>query len=164
MLIGNPDRVAFLIERIPEWEESNWKNGLLFFLIKGQLFPKEVRTTTLNCEFPAFLGEEHSPLLHPIVDLELYTLADELLFRQIAQRTYPSDVNTDNDYSFSVELHEINDAGFAVFILSNEKSVKFLIGQCMEESYQLIDTVEIPVVEHKQIILGLKQYYNNDLV
>ena len=26
------------------------------------------------------------------------------------------------------------------------------------------DTVEIPVVEHKQIILGLKQYYNNELV
>lgn len=32
MLLGDPYRFAFLIERIPEWEKTGWKNGIMFVI------------------------------------------------------------------------------------------------------------------------------------
>ena len=55
MLLGDPYRFAFLIERIPEWEKTGWKNGIMFVIINDDVYPKYVRTTTFNSEMPDIL-------------------------------------------------------------------------------------------------------------
>ena len=58
MLLGNPYKFAFLIERIPDWEKGSWKNGIMFVIINDNIYPKDVRTTTFNSEIPEILDSD----------------------------------------------------------------------------------------------------------
>lgn len=158
MLMGNPDRFAFWIERVPEWETHNYKNGLLFLFFKGELYPKELRTTVLNSDLPTLLDGAHSPFLTPVSDASLYALEDEALFRRIAEMAYPPDGVTGNDCSFSLPLQELNDAGYALFLLSNGQQVKYLLGRWFGNSLSLAGTVELDASEHRAIVRQMTQY------
>lgn len=63
MIIGEPEKPAFLVERIPKWE------------VNGELYPKYLRATTFHSELPDIPGE-HSAMMHPVRDAALYAKSD----------------------------------------------------------------------------------------
>ena len=161
MLVGNPDKLAFLIERVPEWEADDvYKNGLLFLFINGRMYPKQLRTTTLSTELFVLL-DENSPLMNPVINNELYELNSNELFQFISQLTYPADYDKDNDYSYLIDFHEINDSGYSVFIISNDQNIKVLIGKWLEDIIVFIDEIEIRMQEYETIKQQLTIFYNH---
>ena len=85
MLCGNPSGFAFLIERIPEWEVSSWKNGLMFVIVNDDIYPKDVRTTTFNSELPDLLNPD-SAFMHPVIDKALFAKNDQEILDYVTMR------------------------------------------------------------------------------
>lgn len=171
MLIGDPYKFSFIIERIPEWEDTSFINGWMFLKINDELYPKEVRTTTLNCELPDLLGE-NSPMKKPVVDKELYRLDSRELFDRIARITYSEELDALYDISYQLPFHEINDEGWDVFIISDGENIKLLVGEwkhnkladgswAWAEEPIFHDETELSCDEYKAVIDGLEDFYNS---
>ena len=157
MLIGNPDKFALLLEKVPEWSTS-YVNGLLFVMLNGEIYPKTVRTATLNCELPELLNE-NSPFMNPVISWELYYLKSKDLFQRLATMTYPENSEQDNDYHFSmIALHEIYDSGYCLFIVSNGKNVRIQVGQWENEELVFIDETEISTEELNEIQILISEF------
>ena len=45
MLFGTPDKFAFLIERVPEWEDVSYVNGIMYVCLNWKMYPDTLR----NC-------------------------------------------------------------------------------------------------------------------
>lgn len=157
MIIGNPYQFAFLLERMPEWENT-WINGLMFVAVNGEIYPKEVRTTTFNSELPDILSVD-SAFIDPILDKKLYSKEKTELLSYIANLTYPQSIEENNDYSFLIPFHEIGDAGYSFFILSNGEKIRILVGQWEDERLHFIDETEIGMQEYNEIKTQVIAFY-----
>ena len=152
MILGNPYKFAFLIERIPEWEVDFWKNGIMFVIINDDIYPKKVRTTTFNSELPDILNA-NSAFMNPIVDIDLYNNDSEIL-------DYISNEENENYYRYFIPFHEIEDSGYRFYIVSNNCNIKILIGKLEDEKIVLIDKTELSIQEYDEIKLQLINFYN----
>lgn len=159
MLIGNPYKFCFLIERIPEWEGS-YINGIMFVIVNGELYPKEVRTTTFNSEFPDIL-RPGSAFINPVNDKKLYDKRESELLSYIADVTYPKNDTVLNDYRFLIFFHEINDSGYNFFILSNGENIKILVGKWKNENIEFVDKVIISMQEYNLIKSQIIAFYKD---
>lgn len=160
MIIGNPLKFAFLIERIQDWEVDYWKNGIMFVIVNDGIYPKEMRTTTFNSEFFDILNS-NSAFMNPLIDKELYNKNDLELFHYIADITFPDDLETDNDYRYLIPFHEINDSGYNFFIISNGVNIKILVGRWEDENINLVDCTEISIQEYTEIKSKITIFYNS---
>ena len=155
MLIGNPDKFAFLIEVVPEWSTDRFANGLFYIYLNGVQYPNEVRTTTINVELYALLSED-SPFIRPKDDA-LFSMNTPELFNILWERTFPEE--DDNDYRFLVPLHEMSDAGFVLFIVSSGEKVRLLLGRGKgTEKGTFIDETTIERTEHTGLLQQLQDY------
>ncbi len=157
MLIGNPDRFAFLIERIPEWEINGFFNGMMFILINGKIYPKRMRTTTFNCELFDLLDVD-SPFNTLPSNEHYFQLPARKLFKTLYNLTFPSDYDSDilNDFTFLVPFHELSDVGYSVFLIFNQDKVRLIIGH--EKNF--IDEVFIENSEFEMIKKSLVKFCN----
>lgn len=165
MLIGCPDKIAFLIERVPEWETESFVNGLFFVFVNGILYPPSLRTATLNSELFSLLND-NSPLIVPAADEMLYQLSSDDLFIYLNEITFPTDCDQDNDYNFLVPFHELNDAGYCIFLISSAERARFLVGKWNAGSgqYDWVDEVEIGMNELVDLRTQLQEFYNDNCV
>ena len=106
MLFGNPERFAFLIERVPEWESITFINGIMYVYLNGKMYPDSLRTTTLNVDL-MFLFDSTMPDFQPKVNENFYAMDTAELFKKLCEITFPDDYDTDNDYSYQIPLQEI---------------------------------------------------------
>ena len=141
-----------------EGRENSFINGLMFLMINDTLYPRSVRTTTFNCELTELL-DDRSPMVNPVIDKALYRLGDDELFVTLADRTYPVDADIDNDYSYLLPFHEINDEGWSIFIISDGESVRLFVGETAGNGQKLRDTIEIPLKKYNSTIDRLKEFY-----
>lgn len=160
MIIGNPLKFVFLIERIQDWEVDYWKNGIMFVIVNDGIYPKEMRTTTFNSEFPDVLNS-NSAFMNPSIDKELYNKSDLELFRHMADITFPDDLENDNDYRYLIPFHEISDSGYNFFIISNGINVKILVGRWKFENINLVDCTEISIQEYAEIKSKITIFYDS---
>jgi len=60
MVIGEPYKMAFILERMAIWEppDDTFRNGIMFLCVNGEIYPKDVRTTTFYTELPFLLAPE----------------------------------------------------------------------------------------------------------
>lgn len=158
MIFGNPYKFAFLVERIPEWEGS-WINGMLFVIVNGEVYPKDVRTTTFNSEFSDILST-NSAFINPVDNKELYGKRETELFSYVADVTYPHSFDHDNDYSFLIPFHEINDSGYSFFIISNGVNIKIFVGKWENKKIKFVDATEISMQEYDKIKTQIMAFYN----
>jgi len=157
MLIGNPDKFAFLLEIVPEWSADSFANGLFFIFFNGVQYPSELRTTTINVDLYALLSED-SPFIRPQDDDALFSLNTPELFNILWERTFPEE--DDNDYRFLVPLHEMSDAGFVLFIVSSGEKVRLLLGRGKgTEKATFIDETAIERTEHMGVLQQLQDYH-----
>lgn len=154
MLLGNPYKFAFLIERIPDWEKDIWKNGIMFVIINDDIYPKSVRTTTFNSEMPEILDSE-SAFINPIIDKELYGKSDEQTIE------FVSDEENEYYYRYFIPFHEINDSGYRLYVISNSCNVKILVCKLESEKTKLVDKLEIPIQEYNEIKSQVIDFFNN---
>ena len=154
MLLGDPYKFAFLIERIPDWEKGSWKNGIMFVIINGDIYPKSVRTTTFNSEIPEILDPD-SAFINPIIDKELYEKSD----LQIIE--FVGDEEKENYYRYFIPFHEINDSGYRFYIISDNCNVKILVCKLESEKTELVDRLEISIQEYNEIKSQVIDFYNN---
>ena len=154
MLLGNPDKFAFLIERIPDWEKEIWKNGIMFVIINDDIYPKDVRTTTFNSELPEILASD-SAFINPVVDKDLYGKSD----LQIV--SFVSDDEKEQYYRYYIPFHEIENSGYRFYLISDGFNVKILICKMGIDKIELVDKLEISIQEYNKIKSQVTDFYNN---
>ena len=154
MILGDPYKFAFLIERIPDWEKGSWKNVIMFVMINGDIYPKNVRITTFNSEIPEILDPD-SAFINPIIDKKLYEKSDS----QIVE--FVDDEEKENYYRYFIPFHEINDSGYRFYIVSNNCNVKILVCKLESEKTELVDRLEISIQEYNEIKSQVIDFYNN---
>lgn len=168
MLFGNPDKFAFLIEKVPEWSDESFANGLLYVFIKWEMYPNEVRNTTISDDLQFLLDKERPYGMYYLVnDEKLYALPDEELFAKLRRVRCPwllDDEDADYDYRFDLELDELSLARYKIFAVSNGKLVRILIGHWENnESFELVNSVEITLEEFTKIRDELWEYYEKEI-
>lgn len=161
MLIGNPDKFAFLLEIVPEWCSNNFIQGILNVYVNGVQYPDALRTTTLNSDIH-WLLEDTSPFINPQINEELYSLETVELFNTLSKLTFPE--TGENDYSYLIPLHEISDAGFYLFIVASEKEVRLLITQCNNLNVLTFsDEIKMDILDFECIKQKVRNYYMNEI-
>ena len=161
MLIGNPDKFAFLLEIVPEWCSNNFIKGILNVYVNGVQYPDALRTTTLSSDIH-WLLEDTSPFINPQINEELYSLETVELFNTLSKLTFPE--TGENDYSYLIPLYEISDAGFYLFIVASEKEVRLLITQCNNLNVLTFsDEIKMDILDFECIKQKVRNYYMNEI-
>ena len=162
MLIGDPDKFAFLIEKVPEWSAGGFVNGLLYVYVNGEMFPKELRTTTLSTDLFMLRSFAFDDLPN---DERLYALSDGELFGELRRLRYPNyftdNEDADEDYRFDLELPELGDCGYHIFAVSGGEKVRVLIGHWSGDEFTLVNSAEISLAEFEKIRGAVIEYGEN---
>lgn len=166
MIFGNPEKFAFLIEKVPEWCNGSFVNGLLYVHVNGEIFPKELRTTTLSSDLR---GLPNYAFVKPPLDERLYSLSDVALFEELRKLRYPAyfgeDEEADDDYRFDIELRELSDCGYHIFALTNGEQVRIIVGYWVDlENFELMTSVRITLEEFTKIRDGVGNYYRTEVL
>lgn len=171
MLIGNPERFAFLIEIVPEWISGPFINSLMYVFVNGEIFPKELRVTTVSDDLMLLLDKEAPYGFYCLVnDEKLYAFPDDELFEKLLRLRcpwlfYDEDECDEYDYRFDLDLDELNLAGYHVFAVSNGVNVRILIGYLGDpDSFELVNSVEITVEEFTKIRDEISEYYEKEIL
>ena len=161
MVIGDPCKFGFIIERIREWEASGtYQSGIVFLFLDNTIYPDTVRNTTLNVDL-YHLTRDDSPFMNPVIDPDLYELEKEQLFKTLYETAYPEDIEADNDYKYVWPLWEIEDAGFDIFSVSNGKKIKIFGAKLHIDDVDLLNMVELDLDEYLSIANELKNYVDH---
>ena len=161
MVIGDPCKFGFIIERIREWEASaTYQSGIVFLFLDNTIYPDTVRNTTLNVDL-YHLTRDDSPFMNPVIDPDLYELEKEQLFKTLYETAYPEDIEADNDYKYVWPLDEIGDAGFDIFSISNGKKIKIFGAKLHIDDVDLLNMVELDLDEYLSIANELKNYVDH---
>lgn len=174
MLFGNPEKFAFVIEKVPEWSDESFANGLLYVFIKWEMYPNEVRNTTISDDLQFLLDKERPYGMYYLVnDKELYALSDKKLFAELRRVRCPwlffddddEDQYPEEDYRFDLELDELSLARYNLFAISNGRYVRILIGHWDNpESFELVNSVRITLKEFTKIRDELWEYYEKEIL
>ena len=159
MIIGDPYKFCFLIERIPEWEDESFKNGIMFVCVEDSIYPNDVRTTTFNCEL-YHLTDVDGAFMKPVIEPDIFSLSDNKLFQHMLNVTYPEDDELDNDYRYEWQFYEINDAGFRFFSVSNGHKVKLLVCR-VHPVEELLNVLEMEMIQYNKITREVKSFVDS---
>lgn len=166
MLFGDPEKFALVIEKIPEWSDDTFTNGLLYVFVNGEIFPKELRNTTISTNL-CFLMD--SAFVNLTTDRRLYLLPDKELFAKLRALRYPDwfgdGGDKDEDCRFDIDLYELSDAGYDIFAVSDGKGVRVLIGYWEDsERFELVNSVEMTIDEFARVSGELSEYYHKEFI
>lgn len=143
MIIGNPDCFAVIVDVAECWNaDKSFQNGILFFAISGEIFPKEIQSATLSCEFHELINS----LKNIPVNEKIFSMPTEKAYRKIYNLVYPEDRNTDNDYCYIISTPSFSDNDYLVFAVSNGEKIRILASKpdyCKEESVYILEGAEI---------------------
>lgn len=162
MFIGDvkyPCDFGFFIERIPEWEDGTLKNGFMFMMMNSELYPKNVRTTTLSTELYDLLAD-NSAMKKPVIDRELYHRDSKTLFTVMAERTHGKDYDALYDLSFLIPFQEITDEGWNIFIISDGDNIKIMSGRWQDDKLLYHDEIEMSTQKYFDTIAELEKFYH----
>lgn len=137
MLAGNPDRFAVLTERVPVWESPDYISGILELRFRGVTYPPTLRNTTLSTDLYAILSP-HSSFAEPPIDTALAALPPDAAFPRIIAEPE----------RFRAPFHELGNAGFSLYTLSDGQQVTLMLGQTDATGTQhLRDVITLPAEE-----------------
>lgn len=123
MLLGDPYKFSIYFKSIQEWNlDETFCNGLLFFFVDGNYFPKKVNTATLKCEIPP-LKEK---LMNLTINERLYSMEKGQAFKEIYNITFPENWDVGNDYRYDISPQVFWDNHCFVFAVSDGVNVRIL--------------------------------------
>ena len=146
MVLGDPYEFSIFIQTIEEWNiNDSFCNGILFFGINGDIYPKEIVSATLKYEIPVL--EEN--LLNITIDNELYYMQKEKAYKKIYNITFPEDIDIGNDYRYEISPTIFSDNDYYIFAVSNGERVRILaskLNYIIEESRHELENIDISEV------------------
>jgi hypothetical protein len=190
MLFGDPYKMAFLIEKVPEWSNDSFANGLCFVIIDGKLFSDvnragDIPNSTLNVDIQSFIGiwPSSPALVTPLNDIQLFEADKKIAFLfmykkysgiNIEEYTWNfnelnDDVFVDNFYGYNAAPVILTDNDCYVFAVSNGNFVRILAGKIAydagQEIFDFLDVKEIILTKQyvNELVLKVKDYAINDL-
>lgn len=172
MIFGDPYRFAIWLESIPQWSDS-YKNGFFYFFVNGNMYPEDVRTSTLDVDFYDVIDEKNALISLPCND-EIFNAPTNEAFDALFKLAYPESTQDDEYpeqvFDFCASPTIIHDSGAYFFAVSNESSVRIVGGKITKlvdgdngrvwENIErpLIEDITIPKNEISEIITSLKKY------
>lgn len=171
MLAGNPDKFAFVIERVSDWEKDGCVNGMMYIYINGRAFPRKLHTTKLDADLYYLFDEESSAFVHPRVSRKLCSFGEKKAFKCIRKARYPEfyahKENAEVDYRYDVTLGELESARYRLFVVTDGQKVRLLLGRWKykrrREKFRLLETAEISAAEYQDIVRRVYVYYHNNI-
>lgn len=146
MIIGNPDCFAVIVDVVESWNvDKSFQNGILFFAISSEIFPKEIQSATLSYEF----AELTESLKNIPVNRKIFSMPTEKAYNELHNLVYPDDPDDwdiDNDYRYSISTPSFYDHNYLVFAVSNGEKIRILAARpdyCKEESRDILEGVKI---------------------
>ena len=168
MLLGNPYKFALFIQTVKEWNiDEVFCNGVLLFFINGNIYPKEILTSTLSCEIN-ILNEKFKNIAF---NEEIFYKEKEKAFKQIYNITFPEDISLNNDYQFDITPLSFSDEDYYIFAVSNNIQIRILAAKLeyIKENSRhileniIIDETFISINDMKEISNKLNKYKINIL-
>lgn len=148
MLFGDPYKVAFLLEVVREWSDDNFKNGLLFLFLNGEVFScckGEVKNEVLNVSLtmetiPMLCGGGASSHFNFIESDLLFDLEPAKAFRFMLEKHFGIEVDgsdwcysdlhdhcfVDNFYGYTLSPSSLIESGFCAFAVASGSKVRVL--------------------------------------
>ncbi|EKN6165471.1 immunity 42 family protein [Yersinia enterocolitica] len=172
MIFGDPYRFAIWVECIPQWSKS-YKNGFFYFFVNGNMYPDDVRTSTLDVDFNDIIGEKNALISLPHNDDVFNAPTNEAfdaLFKMAYPESTPDDEYPDQVFDFCASPTIINDSGAYFFAVSNGSLVRIIGGKITKlvdgDNKKVWKNIESPLIEDititknelNDIITKLKEY------
>lgn len=143
MIIGNPDCFAVIVDVVECWnDDRTFQNGILFLAVNGEIFPKEIQSATLSCEFHELIDS----LKNIPVDERTFSMTMEKAYREICNLVYPENWGIDQDYRYMISTTSLLDNDYLVLAISNSEKIRILVSRpyyCKEESILIFEGTEI---------------------
>ena len=143
MIIGNPYCFAVILDVVNSWNvDKTFQNGILFFTIDSEIFPKEIQSATLSCEIPKLIES----LKSVPVDKKIFNMPKEKAYSEIYRRVFPENWNTDNDFRYMISTPSLSDNDYLVFVVGNSEKIRILATKpdyCKEKSMHILEGAEI---------------------
>jgi len=151
MIAGNPDRIAFIVEKVSDWSSCGCTNGVMQLYINGRQYPKELRTTAIDGEISSLLCGK-SPIITMPENEELFEMPAQKAAERLCSAVFEK-----GDYSYNIPLQELEDAGFYLFMVCNDSCTKFIltenkgIDDIAYADYVIIENDEMVRIKEKLI-------------
>lgn len=123
MVAGNPDKIAFIIEKVSDWSSCGCVNGVMQLYMNGIQYPKDLRTSAIDGELYSMLSN-NSPLVSLPQNEQIFNLPPHkaiVILNKLACEK--------GNYSYSVPFQELEDAGYFLFMVCSGGSAKFILAQ-----------------------------------
>lgn len=162
MILGNPDKLAIIIEVVSDWNiDQSFNNGVLIFSVDGKAYPSnEIVNATLNSEIPHL----KDCMSNVGIDERLFNLPKDEAFTKMYNLRFPEDWSIDADYRFDISPLSFSDKNCLIFAVSDGKQVRILVVSDLEyikaESKYNLNNIEIgeiyiSMAEFNEILLKL---------
>lgn len=174
MIFGNPYKFAIWTDYVPQWGDS-YKNGLFYFIVNGNLYPNDVRTSTLSSDLCEIISNDCALISHPQNE-EIFSLSTADAFSRLYCMAYPE--STENDeypdqvFDYCIAPPNISDFGGCFFAVANETSLRVIGGiterlvKNISEERSIWESVNQPFIEDvivsrdeiNKIMVNVKEY------
>ena len=153
MVIGNINKIAFVVEKISDWSVCGLSNGNIQLFINGKGYPQQQDVVTLNMEINNII-DDLSPLINPVNDRYLFEMSALQLFDYFCCCTFD-----ESNFAFKLPFTALTDEGWFVFIVTIDERVRFQIGKYINgDKFIFEDETIINRKELNCIIQQLKEY------
>ncbi|HCQ7773906.1 TPA: immunity 42 family protein [Enterobacter kobei] len=130
MIFGNPYRFAIWTDYIPQWGES-YKNGLFHLIINGNLYPHNIRTSTLFSDLLEITDNDCALISHPQNE-DIFSLSTEHAFKELLNLAYPEpsqeDEYPEQTFDYIITSSNISESGGRFFAIADGKSLRIIGG------------------------------------
>ncbi|WP_225760298.1 immunity 42 family protein [Leclercia sp. Marseille-Q4284] len=130
MIFGNPYHFAIWTELVPQWSES-YKNGLFHLIINGNLYPDDIRTSTLSTDLYEITDSDCALISQP-QNNEIFYLSTEIAFKRLYNLAYPEpseqDEYPEQILDYCITSSNISSRGGCFFAVSDDISLRIIGG------------------------------------
>ncbi|MDM1408404.1 Imm42 family immunity protein [Myroides sp. DF42-4-2] len=164
MVIGDPNKFAIIIDMVPEWNiTKSFKMGVFLYVLKANIFPKEIDTVTLSSDLYYFFERTPSALLNIPKDEKLFQMELYEAYKFMLD-TFCSASSTKNNKNFCFTSLSIRDYNYEFFAVSNGVDIRILKGKigidyCISE----VEDIILPKEYIDNLVIELRDFYNKNI-
>lgn len=125
MVLGNPFKFAIIADVVKEWSDSFWRNGIFFFCIDGELFPKEIFNITYNSELRQLEEVFQKKLTQPAINEKLFDMEKGKALVEMF-KIYPIEWNIDDFQYYYISPITHSDFDYYTFKVSNGERIRII--------------------------------------
>lgn len=117
MIFVDPCRFGIWVECIPPWSQI-YKNGFFYFFVNGNMYPSDIRTSTLDVDFNDITDGENALTSLPCDD-GIFNASKEDAFNYLFRLAYPEATQEDEcpveNFDFCASITIIKESGAYFF-------------------------------------------------